>query len=713
LFFARSSQKGASLTLRIGPEADRFLFIMVEGRGGPFDGKLHFESASGTAPFPVKLESTNFGGYVIAPALLATVERLRLEVSGCAEKVLVLGLATKSRALLRVILWVASRWRWTSPLVRVRFEFIGEHSAFSNLRTGLRRRRTAKVPSHFRHVVDLAAAEDNSGFSTVKGVQREPLISFVVPVFDTKPKYLHDLLTSFRIQPRELCQLVLSDDGSRSYRTRKWLDDHADAEGVLIIRNSENKGIAGATNVGIERATGHWIALVDHDDALAPFAVSRIARALAEAPRCRFLYTDEVITDRNLRPVDYFLKPAWDIVLLSGVNYINHLSLYRRDRLKEIGGLREGVQGSQDYDLLLRYTSALAASEILHLPYPAYLWRRDGRSFSAQFLQRATKNARSVLAEHYGRVGRSVVVEPALSPNLHRLRFDIGRADWPSVSVVIPSRDALPLISRVLEGLVTSTDYPTLELIVIDNGSKDDEVLALYDRYRQGPIPFQAWIEEAPFNFSRSVNRGVSVATGEYILLLNNDIEILESNWLKEMVSCFDYPGTGIVGSKLLYPDRTIQHVGVIAGLGGLAGHWFVSRDENFPGPMARLSVRQSLSVVTGACMLVSRRCFEQTGHFDEKVFGIAYNDVDFCLRAIKQGFRVVWTPFAKLIHHESASRGSDESILNIERFQRDQQNLRERHCTGDFEDRAFNPWYSKDRSLPAAILLEQLPAPR
>ncbi len=462
----------------------------------------------------------------------------------------------------------------------------------------------------------------------------------------------------------------------------KWLDSHAAGANVTILRNRENLGIAAATNRGIAQATGRWIGLVDHDDALAPFAVVQIAKAWALSPACQFLYTDEIVADRNLRPVDYFLKPAWDPVLLSGVNYINHLSLYRRDRLLKIGGLRDEFQGSQDYDLLLRYTSGLGADDILHLPYPAYLWRRDGTSFSAKFIDLATSNARRALAENYAQEQGPAVIDQAMTPDLHRVRFDLMRTAWPLVSIVIPSRDALPLISQILGSLTKLTDYPALEIIIIDNGSRDPEVLRLYEHYRQGRVPFTASIHEEPFNFSRSINRGIAMAKGDLILLLNNDIEVLEGNWLKEMVSCFDYPDTGIVGAKLLYPDRTLQHVGVIAGLGGLAGHWFIGRDEDFPGPMGRFRVRQSLSVVTGACMLLSRACIERVGYFDEKVFGIAYNDVDYCLRAIGLGMRVVWTPFATLVHHESASRGSDETAENIARFRRDQQNLRERHRT-------------------------------
>jgi O-antigen biosynthesis protein len=567
---------------------------------------------------------------------------------------------------------------------------------------------------HFRQIVALAAADEKLTEARLPASRAAgPLISFIVPVFNAKPAHLDDLLASFRRQSPGLCELILSDDGSSLASAREWLSKHEGARGVAVIWSRKNRGIAAATNHGIALATAPWIGLLDHDDALSPFAVERIARALEQAPECQFLYTDEAIADEKLRIVDYFLKPAWDPVLLSGVNYINHLSLYRRERLLQIGGLRDSFQGSQDYELVLRYTKDLKANEIRHLPYPAYIWRRHPSSHSAKFIETATANARRALTEYFHSPDSERVVGEALTLDLHRVLFDMDRPHWPLVSIIIPNRDAFVLITEVLEGLTKRTDYPAIEIVVIDNGSKDPEVLSLYGAYGEGPTPFRVRIEEEAFNFSRSINRGVEMANGALVLLLNNDIEIVDRGWLKEMVSCFDYDDVGIVGAKLLYPDQTIQHVGVIAGLGGLAGHWFIGRDKNFPGPMGRLRVRQSLSVVTGACMLVSKDCYEAVGGLDEEIFPIAYNDVDFCLRAIKKGFRVVWTPFASLIHHESAMRGSDETAENIDRFNRDKDSLRTRHRTDLFEDRAFNPWYSKHHSDPFPLPLDRLPPPR
>ncbi len=540
-----------------------------------------------------------------------------------------------------------------------------------------------------------------------------PLVSFLVPTFDTPTRYLDQLLRSVQSQAPGLAEIVFGDDGSSSAETRSWLAARRDMPGVSVVMGDRNAGIASATNAALAKAVAPFVSMLDHDDALAPGAVDAIARALAERPDAVFLYTDEVVATRDLAPRHYFLKPAFDPVLLSGVNYINHLSVYRTDRLRRIGGLRDGFQGSQDYDLLLRYLAGVDPGTVLHLPYPAYLWRRHEESFSTANEKTSVESARRALGLRYGREGHPAPVEPALSKGLHRVRFDLVRTEWPTVSVVIPSRDGHDLLAPLLKGLTEGTDYPGLEIVVADNGSTDERVLRLYEHHRASRPGFVAEIVDEPFNFSRQINRGARLAKGDVLLFLNNDVEIVEPGWLREMVSCLAYEGTGIVGARLLYPDRTIQHAGVIVGAGGLAGHWFEGRPETDPGPLGRLGVRQSMSAVTGAAMLVSRACLEAVGPFDEELFAIAYNDVDFCLRAGEKGFRTVWTPFATLIHHQSASRGSDRVAATMDRFRREQQSLRERHGTTSYCDRTSNPWYTRDRAVPALRALDRLPGPR
>ncbi|MGF1502192.1 MAG: glycosyltransferase family 2 protein [Paracoccaceae bacterium] len=561
-------------------------------------------------------------------------------------------------------------------------------------------------PGHIRQIWEMARIEAAlEPLAPPKGVE----ISFVVPVYNARAAWLSDLLQSVLGQGPGV-ELVLVDDGSRSAETAHWLAAHDGTRGVRVLRLGGNRGVAAATNAGILAARGTWIGLLDHDDALAPHAVDRIRRALSAHPDARFLYTDEVIADADLRPVSAFWKPAFDPVLLSGVNYVNHLSLYRRERLIRLGGLAEDVEGSQDYDLVLRYTLGLTAGEVLHLPYPAYLWRQLATSLSHSRRDQATDAARRALARHFEPLAGPPKVEPAAVPDLHRVRFPRFRR--PFVSVVIPNRNSYPLIARVLSDLRSRTDYGRLEIVVVDNGSTDPRVHALYAEHAARP-GFRAEIRPEPFNFARMINRGATLARGEAILLLNNDVSVREPGWLDEMVDCLAYPDTGVVGARLLFPDGSLQHAGVMLGLGGLAGHWYYRASPEEPGPMGRLQLRNSLSVVTGACMLVTRDCWQAIGGMDADAFAVAYNDVDFCARARHAGYGVIWTPFATLVHHESASRGSDRTGEKARRFEREKAALAARHGTGEFCDPAFSPWYSRFQSRPRLTLPDRLPGPR
>lgn len=593
--------------------------------------------------------------------------------------------------------------------VGVRLDFEGRLERRAGMPRWWPRRSRWEVPKQLDWMIGAAALEEAGDPLAPAG---DVHLSLIVPVHDADPAHLDALLASVLDQDADRCELIFSDDASSNPATRAWLAAHEGVARVTIVHSEQNRGIAETTNAGIHVARGAWVGFLDHDDVLCPFAVARIARALASRPRAKFLYTDEVITNEHLIPTGFFLKPDWDPVLLSGMNYVNHLSLYRRDRLLEIGLLEKSFDGSQDYELLLRYTHALADDEIVHLPYPAYAWRRGRKSYSVTHLERATRNARKAISRQWGGGGELEVTD-SVAGQLHRPRFDLRRNAWPLVDVVIPNRDSFELISTVLRGLEEGTDYPDMRVFIVDNGTTDPRTLALYERMRDGKIPFRADIEVEPFNFARSINKGIARTDAEIVVLLNNDIEILEPNWLKELVSCFEYPNVGIVGAKLLYPDRTLQHAGVIAGFGGLAGHWYHGAPSDHAGHMGRLWVRQSMTVVTAACMAISRECLERVGAFDAERFAVAYNDVDFCLRAHAAGFRTVWTPFATLVHHESASRGSDETPANIERFRREQDALRTRHGTDVFQDPAINPWYSRTHSHPFPVYLPQLPVAR
>ena len=528
-------------------------------------------------------------------------------------------------------------------------------------------------------------------------------LSVVVPVYNAPARYLDDLVKSFEAQNEQGAELILSDDGSTSPETRQWYQGQRPRDNIRLVLNERNGGIAAATNAGLSQAQGQWIAFLDHDDVVAPHAFKVIRHTLEQNPEANFVYTDELVVDDTLKPTGVMLKPAYDSVLLTGVNYINHFSIYRHSRLRELGYLRTGYDGSQDYDLLLRYLEGIPEDSVLHLPYPAYWWRRNGKTYSRKFMDAATANARKALVERFERRQQAIGVDGALTKTLHRIMFEAPH-EWPKISIVIPSKDNLDLIKRILGDLFEKTDYPNFEVLVIDNGSTDKAVLDLYEHYRKTQPRFSAVITPAAFNLSRSVNRGLSASTGEHCLILNNDVEVIEPGWLKEMVSCLAYDRTGIVGAKLLFSNDKMQHAGVVIGFGGLAGHWYMNKPKEFGGPMNRLHVRNTLTCVTGAVMLISGECLKKIGLFDEENFAVAYNDVDYCLRAYKAGYRIVWTPFACLYHHESLSRGSDKSGERKKRFEQEKQNLRRLHATQGFIDRALNPAYSRDKSDPRIV---------
>lgn len=547
-----------------------------------------------------------------------------------------------------------------------------------------------------------------------------PWLTIVVPIYNARTSDLDEALDGFKRQHAGTIEVILSDDGSTKRETRDWLDANADhLSWVRVLRAKANGGIGVATRTALAEARGQWIAFHDHDDTLAPGALATVRTAIERHPEAKLLYTDEMVVDAAMRPTDLMAKPAFDPVMLTGMNYMNHLTLVRQDHFQAIGGMRLGFDGSQDYDLVLRASTGLRDHEVLHVPYPAYRWRQTGGTYSQRFIKAATERARRAITEHMETrlaktAWRLASVEPALTPTLHRPILEPAPGhDWPEVTVIVPSRNSYPLIRAVIRDVLDRTEYPHLRLHVVDNGSTDRDVLDLYDHISGHDSRFTVDVVHEPFNFSRSINRGLRLFRSGHVLLLNNDVTVEHADWLREMVSCLalgtvDNP-VGIVGAKLLYPDGTLQHAGVTVGVAGLAVHRNARSPAHTPGSMARLHVRSSLACVTGAVMLLSRETIDRLGYWDEEHFAVAYNDVDYCLRAWKVGIRTVWTPFATLVHHESLSRGGDASGERARRFKREKADLHRIHGTEAFvdpADDALSRHLSGSRSLlrPSSI---------
>ena len=563
------------------------------------------------------------------------------------------------------------------------------------------------------HVAGLAREEVAYSFGQKSEfLQENILLSVIVPVFDTRLRFLYDLIKSLPNEPmKKYYEIIFVDDGSKNLSTKLFLKNTI-GKNTRVVYLKNNRGPSEAQNAGLKEARGTYFTILDHDDAVFSFGIEKILLALNYLKDAQLLYTDEILINENGLCQGLFLKPAWDRVLLSGVNYINHFCVFKTERARTLGGYRSQFDGSHDYEFLLRYTKDLPDSDIFHLPYPAYQWRVHKNSLSQIQKNAAIKRARAALVEYFVKdkcYPSNVTIAEANIPDIHRPLFPISGDDL--VSIIIPVRDHADLTEKVVEGIFKKTDYQNIEVIIVDNGSKEVKTHILFDQLQRQNVKILK--KDGPFNYSGLINCGVSQAKGQYLLFLNNDIEIIHSDWVQEMLQCFSFPNTGIVGAKLLYPNRKIQHAGVITGFGDLAGHWYEGEPSEFPGPMGRLAVRQTMSAVTGACMLVSRECFEAVGGLNEVDFAVAYNDIDFCLRAQEKGYKTVWTPFSELFHHESATRGSDATPENLPRFQQEQERLKRRHRTHHFRDPTINPWFSRDRSHPQPVLYDTLMKPR
>ncbi|HXZ62183.1 MAG TPA: glycosyltransferase family 2 protein, partial [Acidimicrobiales bacterium] len=482
---------------------------------------------------------------------------------------------------------------------------------------------------------------------------------------------------------------VVNDASEADYVT-DVLDRYAKLDHrIKVVHLAENSHISAATNAALEMATGDWVAFMDHDDLLPQHALALVAEAIVNAAErgddLGLLYSDEDKIDHTRERHSPYFKPEFDRLLLLGQNYLTHFLVVRRDLVAAAGGMRIGFEGSQDWDLALRVTERLEDSQVVHIPHVLYHWRSHHDSTAAALSAKpyAADAGRRAVAEHLARVCRPAQVS-TLPSGHNRVTWPLPEAP-PLVSVVIPTRDGVYL-RRCLDSLLERTEYPSLEVTVVDNGSTDPEVLA----YLAGRNDVTVLRDERPFNYSTLNNEAVEQATGEVVCLLNDDTEVISGSWLTEMVSQLLQPRVGAVGAKLYYDDGTIQHAGVVLGVGGVAGHLYRRAAGDSHGQMGRLRLAQNLSAVTAACMVTRRRLWEQLGGLESVHLAVAFNDVDFCLRLRQAGWQVVWTPAAELIHHESVSRGTEKKRRSA--FAAEERYIQERWGPALRRDPAYSP---------------------
>lgn len=519
----------------------------------------------------------------------------------------------------------------------------------------------------------------------------KPLISIVMPVCDISPMWLLETLNSVTnqiYQKWELCiTFDLQTDGvTRAILERCALEDHR----MKINLCEANGRIATAKNRALELATGEWIALLDPDDLLAESALFWIVDAINRVSDLGMIYSDEdKINGQGIRFNPYF-KCDWNPDLFYSHDMFSRLGVYPSSLVKRVNGFRADFDGSEDYDLTLRCIELIHPNQIHHIPRVLYHRRANRENIRTAATARSNAGFAGIRAlnEHLVRLGVNAKADS--TPHGYRVRYSLPDRR-PLVSLIIPTRNSLSLLQQCVGSITHRTDYKPFEILIVDNGSDDPETL-LYMESIRSKDGIHVIRDDRAFNYSALNNAAVKLARGAIIGLINNDIEVINSDWLSEMTSHALRPEVGAVGARLWYPDDTLQHGGVILGR-GRAWHAHRNIGKNDPGYMARAICIQSLSAVTGACLVVRKSVYEELGGLNETDLQVTFNDVDFCIRALKAGYRNIWTPYAELYHHESATRGNDDDTpAKRERARRELANMQTRWACELIHDPAYSP---------------------
>ena len=520
-----------------------------------------------------------------------------------------------------------------------------------------------------------------------------------MPVYNTPAQLVDEAIASVVGQIYQNWELCIADDCSTKRHVRRVLKkwQRRDSRIKLVFRK-ENGHISHSTNSAFALADGEWIALMDHDDLLRPHALAEVALEIARHPKSEIIYSDEDKIDAKGRRYDPYFKPDFSRELFRSQNYLNHLTVHRAENIRAVDGWRPGFEGSQDYDLNLRILERIDMANIRHIPKVLYHWRAVAGSTAVSGDQKSyafTAGLRA-LEEHVARTGLPASVEQAPGTPFYRLRFDVPDPQ-PLVSLIIPTRDNVALLKNCVDSILEKTTYRNYEILIVDNGSKEPTTQAYFRQLKKaGNIRVLAY--DHPFNYSAINNFAVGKAKGEIVGLINNDIEVISPDWLTEMVSWAIQPDIGCVGAKLYYADDTIQHAGVVLGIGGVAGHSHKSFPRSHHGYFARLKVVQNLSATTGACLLVSKNVYREVGGLNAIDLTVAFNDVDFCLKVGAAGYRNVWSPYAELYHLESISRGAEDNSEKLERFHKEIKYMQQRWASELQSDTYYSPNLTLDR---------------
>lgn len=523
----------------------------------------------------------------------------------------------------------------------------------------------------------------------------KPKISVVVPAYKTPEKFLREMIESVQAQTYDNWELCIVNAGFEEGGIEKTLEQYAGQDARIRYENlSENLGISENTNRAFAMAQGDYVGLLDHDDLLAPNALYEVACALEKDSRIDCIYTDEDKVTADLS--EHFqphLKPDFNLDLLRSNNYITHFFLASRRLVEEAGGFRREFDGAQDYDFILRCTEK--AEKICHIPEILYHWRTHKSSTADNPASKmyAFEAGKRAIGEHLKRMDAPGEVSHTMDLGFYRVTYPVR--DEALISIVIPNKDEKETLEKCLRSIAEKSTYKNYEIIIVENNSVTDEIFAYYrELKKKNNIQIAVW--EGAFNYSAINNYGVSLAKGQYIVFLNNDIEVIAPDWMEEMLGHCQRPEVGAVGARLYYPDDTIQHAGCILGIGGIAGHMFVGMPRERTGYMHKAALQQDLSAVTAACMMVKAKAFQEAGGFTEEL-AVAFNDIDLCLKIRRQGYLVAYDPYVEMYHYESKSRGAEDSKEKVRRFQKEIEYMRS-HWLDLLK--GGDPYYNKNLSL-------------
>jgi glycosyltransferase involved in cell wall biosynthesis len=561
-------------------------------------------------------------------------------------------------------------------------------AAWNKLRPASAKRPRSAAPTEYQEWLQQhrATSDDLDRMrQEARGFVSQPLVSIITPVFNTPVPWLRECVESVLAQAYEKWELILIDDGSTDPEMLRSLTELAASDSrIILAKDEKRRGISAASNRGLALAQGDWVAFLDHDDLLEPDALFQNVKWLQDHPAADLIYSDEdKLTEQGFdSPI---FKPDWSPDYFLSCNYVCHFTLIRRELVKQLGGFRSEFDCAQDYDLFLRVTEQ--TDRIDHIPRVLYHWRRSLTSIADNIRgkPRTLEAGRLALEAHLERRQQTGHVAVDWRTYLYWVKRELTEAK--KISIIIPVRDRVDLLARCIDSLTSKTSYAPYEIVVVDNDSQSEEARAYFSHFKHRLLHYRG-----PFNFSAVNNFAVKQTDSPWLLFLNYATEVFDGDWLITMAEHVQRPEVGAVGPRLLYPDATVQHAGIVVGVGGIAGHAFRGLPAEAPNVCHQLQATCNYSAVTGACLLTRRDVFEEVEGFDEECLPVTFSDVDLCLKMRRAGYLIVYTPFAKLHYHESGTRRLAVEPLETEVMRQRWPQVLER-------DPYYNPNLSRDHA--------------